>query len=63
MDDMLTVAEASRFLGVARGTLYSWRYRGDGPRSYTIGTAVRYRRTDLEDYLTEHSSDRVEATA
>ncbi|MDP8960894.1 MAG: site-specific integrase, partial [Actinomycetota bacterium] len=30
-DRLLTVAELAEYLGVARHTVYQWRYRGEGP--------------------------------
>ncbi|MDA0568055.1 helix-turn-helix domain-containing protein [Streptomonospora sp. S1-112] len=37
-----SVQDAARFLGVPAKTLYEWRYKGDGPPSHRIGRYVRY---------------------
>ena len=56
-DDMLSVAEACRFLRVAEGTLRYWRHLGCGPRSFKIGRHVRYWRTDLILWLSEQTNN------
>ncbi|NYI94663.1 excisionase family DNA binding protein [Streptomonospora nanhaiensis] len=37
-----SVKETARFLGVPAKTLYEWRYKGDGPPSHRIGRHLRY---------------------
>ncbi len=41
---LMTIADLSEMLGVPIDTLYGWRHRGEGPRGYSIGRHVRYRR-------------------
>lgn len=48
---LLTVAEVACWLGMAEGTLRYWRHVHRGPRSLTVGGAVRYRRSDIEDWI------------
>ena len=48
---LLTVAEVATWLGVAEGTLRYWRHVHRGPPSLSVGGAVRYRRTDIEEWL------------
>ncbi|HVZ99145.1 MAG TPA: helix-turn-helix domain-containing protein [Caulobacterales bacterium] len=50
---MLDTAGAARFLGVSPQTLEKWRcYRPeDGPAFMKIGRVVRYRRSDLLDFM------------
>ncbi|MGH3496187.1 MAG: helix-turn-helix domain-containing protein [Nocardioidaceae bacterium] len=55
-DEMLTLAEACRFLRVPEGTLRYWRHLGSGPRSFKIGRHVRYWRADLVLWLTEQTN-------
>ena len=55
-DEMLTLAEACRFLRIPEGTLRYWRHLGAGPRSFKIGRHVRYWRTDLIHWLTEQTN-------
>lgn len=54
--DLIDADVAARLLGVKRATLYTWRYRGYGPKSYNVGGSVRYRRIDLLSWL-ELNSD------
>lgn len=47
--------EAAEMLGVSPRTLESWRIHGGGPRFASFGAgprgAVRYRASDLEEYI------------
>ena len=47
-----TVPEAAAYLGLAVSTLNKWRcYGNHGPAFVKLGKAVRYRREDLDAYL------------
>ena len=48
---LLTVAEVADWLGIAEGTLRYWRHVHRGPRSLTVGGTVRYRPSDIEEWL------------
>ncbi len=52
-DDILTTAEVAAITRIAPGTLRAWRHyqRGEGPRSFTLGGSVRYRRSDVDAWL------------
>jgi predicted DNA-binding transcriptional regulator AlpA len=52
---LLTIAEVANWLGMAEGTLRYWRHVHRGPRSLTVGGAVRYRPSDIEEWL-EHGA-------
>jgi len=41
----------SALLDVAEGTLANWRWRGIGPRWIKVGGLVRYRESDVEEWL------------
>lgn len=49
--------EAAAYLKLARKTLYNWRYRGIGPKTYKINGALRYRLKDLEEWAQSHMQD------
>jgi excisionase family DNA binding protein len=49
--DILTPTELSAELKVPLGTIYGWRYRGTGPRGIRVGKHVRFRRSDVEQWL------------
>ncbi len=52
---LLTPREAAEFLGVPQGTLAQWRSQRRGPPYIKLeGRLVRYRHTDLENYLKSH---------
>ena len=49
---MIDTAEAAELLGMSRQTLYNWRNLGIGPQFYVLERgAVRYRVSELEEYL------------
>jgi len=50
-EPLLTPAELAGYLGVPIKTLYTWRYRHEGPPALRIGRHLRYRRDDVEDWL------------
>jgi excisionase family DNA binding protein len=48
---LATPEQVSEYLGIPLGTLYQWRHRGRGPRSFRLGNHVRYEWRDVEDWL------------
>jgi len=50
----LTEAEAARQLGVSIGGLRKWRKARRGPKYLRLGRLIRYRRSDLEQWLESH---------
>lgn len=57
-DPLLTIDEVSDWLGVPKGTLYQWRSRSRGPRAIKLGNGIRYRRSEIENYLELHTDAR-----
>ena len=52
MDDVLyTEKQTAALLNVPYRTLQGWRQRGDGPRWIKLKSLVRYRLSDIQDYL------------
>jgi len=51
MNQLLNNEEAARYLGMSPDTLPRWRWAGTGPRFLKVGRKVKYRLTDLENYL------------
>ena len=47
--------EAAKFLKMSTSTLAKWRHYGKGPRFLKCGSAVLYRREDLEAWLNQRS--------
>lgn len=56
-DRLLTVEELAEFLDLPVRTLYTWRYRGDGPVGFRVGKHVRYRWSDVDSWVRERVSD------
>ncbi|QEN87723.1 helix-turn-helix domain-containing protein [Labrys sp. KNU-23] len=52
-DRLLNEIEAAMLLSLSHRTLQCWRSRGDGPPFLRLGTAVRYRRSELDAWLSE----------
>jgi len=50
-DRLLTVQELADYLGVPVATLYQWRYQREGPPGFRVGRHVRYRWSDVEDWI------------
>ena len=51
LEPLLTVQELANYLGVPVATLYAWRYRGEGPVGFRVGKHVRYRWSDIEEWI------------
>jgi excisionase family DNA binding protein len=43
----------AEYLGIPKKTIYGWRLRGEGPSAYRVGKHLRYRRSDVDDWLAE----------
>ncbi len=54
---LLTDQEATKYLGLAKGTLNLWRHLGKGPRYFKVGRCVRYSLTDIMAYLENQRSN------
>lgn len=52
----LTTAEVSEATGIPNATLRYWRHCGTGPRSYTLGTSVRYDAADVQGWLDQQKA-------
>lgn len=49
--DVLKTPKAAEYLGLSKPTLERYRLRGDGPKFAKLGSAVRYRKVDLDEWL------------
>ena len=55
-DHLLTNDELADELGVHHSTTAQWRLiAGQGPRFIKVGASVRYRRSDIEEWLTSQT--------
>jgi predicted DNA-binding transcriptional regulator AlpA len=51
VNGLLTIQDVSRMLGVKVHTLYMWRRTRQGPHSFKVGGAVRYRLETIENWI------------
>ncbi len=55
MDEvLLSPADLAKYLNVPVSTVYGWNYRKSGPRTIKIGGHIRYRMSDVQDWLVAH---------
>lgn len=47
----LNPADAAFYLGLSHKQLEAWRHRGDGPAYTKLDRAIRYKRQDLDDFM------------
>jgi len=52
---LMTAEDLAEHLVVPIATLYAWRSRGQGPPAIKVGRWLRYRRSDVEAWLTKQS--------
>lgn len=52
-DRLLWPEQVAEMLGLPTGTLANWRYQGRGPAFVKIGRHVRYRRSDVAEWIEE----------
>ena len=52
-EPLLTEEAAATVLSLSPATLKKWRRTRRGPRYYRLGSAVRYKREDLEAFVSE----------
>jgi predicted DNA-binding transcriptional regulator AlpA len=59
-DDLLQATEVAEILRISPITLANWRSRRKGPRFVRVGQRmVRYRRADLDRFITDTSTPAV----
>jgi excisionase family DNA binding protein len=51
MPEFLTRQKAADYLNIKKSTLESWAHKGGGPAFVKFGRSVRYRISDLENYI------------
>ena len=53
LDRLLTVEDLADYFDVPVATIYAWRYRRQGPAGFRVGRHLRFRRSDIEQWITE----------
>lgn len=56
-EDLYSPKELAEMLGVPLGSLYRWNYLGTGPLPIRVGRHVRYRPTDVDDWLEQRAAE------
>jgi len=51
LDPLLSAQQLADYLGVPLATIYTWRYRREGPPGFRAGKHLRYRRHDVERWI------------
>lgn len=57
MTPLMSINDVAKYLGIPVGTLYQWRAKGKGPRGLRLGKHVRFRREDVEAWITQQRSN------
>ena len=54
MDPLLNQKQAARILGLSVRSLERYRVAGTGPRYVRLGHLIRYRQSDLKEWIDSH---------
>lgn len=54
---LMTDKEVAELLRISVYSLRQWRIKGKGPRCFKVGRNVRYRASDIDDYLANNKVD------
>ena len=57
LDPLLSVQDLAAYLEVPVATLYAWRYRRQGPTGFKVGRHLRYRKIDIDRWISEKLQD------
>lgn len=52
--EVQTTTQAANYLGVSKQRLEIWRHQGKGPRFIKLARMVRYRKSDIDEFLEQH---------
>jgi excisionase family DNA binding protein len=51
LDPLLSIQDLATYLDLPVATLYAWRYRGQGPTGFRVGRHIRYRQSDVDQWI------------
>ena len=57
LDQLISAQQLADYLGVPFATLYAWRYRGEGPPGFRAGKHLRFRRSDVDQWINDRLED------
>ncbi len=52
-ETMMSVKEVAELLNISVYTVYRLKDKPDGPKAYKVGGCVRFKRSEVNDYLTK----------
>lgn len=52
-DNLLTPKQLAKYLGIATYTLSQYRIQGCGPKYLKLGRVIRYRPSDVQEWIDE----------
>jgi DNA-binding transcriptional MerR regulator len=50
-DPLIKIEDAAEMLSISPNTLRHWRWEGTGPKVSKVGRLIRYRLSDLENFV------------
>jgi excisionase family DNA binding protein len=53
----MTLEDVSKYLDIPMKTLRKWRLDGSGPRAIKVGRHLRFRRSDVDEWLEERADE------
>ena len=53
LDRLLSVQDLADYLGVPVATIYGWRHRGHGPPGFRVGRHLRFRTSDVTQWISQ----------
>ena len=57
-DRLMTIDEVAAYIQLPKNTLYKLRSQGNGPRAARLGRHLRYRRSDVDAWITARLDER-----
>ena len=51
LEPLIDVQQLADYLDVPVKTLYTWRYRRQGPPAFRVGHHLHYRRSDIQRWI------------
>ncbi|WP_166390258.1 helix-turn-helix transcriptional regulator [Nocardioides ochotonae] len=51
LEELLEIEQVASLTGIPANTWRYWRQKGVGPRSARLGRRVKYRRSDIEEWI------------
>ena len=51
LEPLLSPKDLANFLDLPVATIYAWRYRRQGPLGFRVGRHLRYRQSDVREWI------------